>query len=495
MGERIPNWLIQRSHISPNKPALVFEDQVWTFEEVKEIVQDVQGRLASCFHDQDIRAAILMKNHPQMVWLIYALQQLGIEAVFLNHRLTAMELSFQLQDSETDVLFYDEVFVDMTKNLKLKHPQLRIYTPDQYNAFPQQPINIRQEYDLEDTCSIMYTSGTTGKPKGVMQSYGNHWWNAIGSSLNLGLQEKDAWLCAVPLFHISGLSILMKSVIYGMPAYLMEQFEEEKANSLLQSGQVTIMSVVSAMLNRMLEKLEEQTYHPRFRCMLLGGGPAPLPLLERCVEKGIPIFQTYGMTETASQIVTLSPEDAFRKLGSAGKALFPAQIRITDTDGGVAEAGQAGEIQLKGPTITSGYLSRPAANAASFAQGWFKTGDIGYLDEEGFLYVLDRRSDLIISGGENIYPAEIEAILMGHEAIVEAGVIGLEDEKWGQVPYAFVVVKRPVTEERLTEFCRAHLAAYKVPKRVIQVKTLPRNAANKLLRRKLMDYVKGEKTP
>lgn len=493
MGERIPNWLLQRSHISPNKPALIFEDQVWTFQEMKDIVQDLQAKLASSLKEQDRRAAILMKNHPKMVWLIHALQQLGIEAVFLNHRLTTTELGFQLQDSQTNLLFYDETLAEMANKLREENPQLRIYTTTQYESFPNQQLEIRDEYDLAATCSIMYTSGTTGKPKGVQQTYGNHWWSAIGSSLNLGLQEKDSWLCAVPLFHISGLSILMRSVIYGMPVYLMEQFDEEKANSLLQSGQITIMSVVTAMLSRMLEALGTKTYHPCFRCLLLGGGPAPLPLLEKCVEKGIPIFQTYGMTETASQIATLSPEDAFKKLGSAGKALFPAQIRIIDEENQEAASNQPGEIQLKGPNITSGYLARPEANQVAFEQGWFKTGDIGYMDEEGFLYVLDRRSDLIISGGENIYPAEIEEVLLGHDAIIEAGVTGIKDEKWGQVPCAFIAARNSVSEAELMQFCRTHLAAYKVPKKIIQVEALPRNAANKLLRRKLLEYLEQEK--
>lgn len=493
MGERIPNWLLQRSHISPNKSALIFEDQVWTFREMQEIVQDLQEKLMTCLKKQDRRVAILMKNHPKMVWLIHALQQLEIETVFLNHRLTPAELGFQLRDSQVELLFYDVTLAEIANELYAENPQLRIYSTTQYEEFPNQQLKSRAEYDLAAICSIMYTSGTTGKPKGVQQTYGNHWWSAIGSSLNLGLQSNDSWLCAVPLFHISGLSILMRSVIYGMPVYLMEQFDEEKANTLLQSGQVTIMSVVTAMLSRMLETLGTNTYHTHFRCMLLGGGPAPLPLLERCVEKEIPVFQSYGMTETSSQIATLSPEDAFKKLGSAGKALFPAQIRIIDQNGQEAKAEEPGEIQLKGPNITSGYLARPEANQTSFEQGWFKTGDIGYLDEEGFLYVLDRRSDLIISGGENIYPAEIEEVLIGHDAVREAGVTGGKDEIWGQVPYAFVVMRKPISEAELIQFCRTHLAAYKVPKKIMKVKTLPRNASNKLLRRKLLEFLEEEK--
>ena len=492
MMEYIPNWLVQRIFLTPNRTALVFEEKSWTFHELHTVVKEFVGKIARILEKQTARVAILMKNRPETVFTIHALQQLGIETVFLNNRLTPAELYFQIEDSETTILIYDGAFVQTAKELQRKNPNVKIVSLEKLKTLSNETVEIRKEFFLNDVCSIMYTSGTTGKPKGVLQTYGNHWWSAIGSSLNLGLHENDAWLCAVPLFHISGLSILMRSVIYGIPVYLLEQFDEHKANQLLQSGNVTIMSVVSVMLGRMIQALKDKRYHKNFRCMLLGGGPAPRPLLETCVEKGIPVFQTYGMTETSSQIVTLSPEDSLKKLGSAGKPLFPSQIRIVDSDGQPLPAKEVGEIQLKGPNVTPGYLNRPEANKASFYQGWFKSGDLGYLDEEGFLYVLDRRSDLIISGGENIYPAEIEEVLLAHEAIIDAGVTGIEDETWGQVPYAFIVTKEDIEEERIKHFCSLYLASYKIPKRIIKVKELPRNASNKLLRRELHQFLKGE---
>jgi o-succinylbenzoate---CoA ligase len=227
--------------------------------------------------------------------------------------------------------------------------------------------------------------------------------------------------------------------------------------------------------------------------MLLGGGPAPKSMLEECKGKDIPVYQTYGMTETSSQFVTLSPEDSLKKLGSAGKPLFPCDLKIMKGDS-EAGANEEGEIAVKGPNVTRGYLNRDKANEESFINGWFLTGDIGYQDEEGFLYVLDRRSDLIISGGENVYPAEIESVLVSHKGIIEAGVVGIESAKWGQSAAAFVVSKESISESDLREFCETRLARYKVPHEFYFVKSLPRNASNKLLRKNLRDLIQKGKT-
>ena len=241
----------------------------------------------------------------------------------------------------------------------------------------------------------------------------------------------------------------------------------------------------------MIEELKEEKLPDYFRCMLLGGGPASLSLLEECVAKNIPVYQTYGMTETSSQIVTLSPEDSIRKLGSAGKSLFPSQLKIMTEDKREAVACEAGEIMVKGPNVTSGYLNREEASRKDIQDGWLHTGDIGYLDEEGFLFVLDRRSDLIISGGENIYPAEIEGVLTSHPAVMDAGVIGREDDKWGEVPAAFIVQRASVTSDDLLQFCKEKLAKYKIPKYFYFIDEIPRNASKKILRRELRTLLRG----
>jgi o-succinylbenzoate---CoA ligase len=273
-----------------------------------------------------------------------------------------------------------------------------------------------------------------------------------------------------------------------MTVVLHEKFDPKTFNDAIISQKITIASVVTAMLSKVLEDLGDSQYLETFRCMLLGGGPAPKSILENCRDKGIPVYQTYGMTETASQIVTLGAEDMLRKLGSAGKPLFPSQLKIFKNDS-ETNPGQEGEIVVKGPNVTKGYYKRIDATNDAIQDGWLYTGDIGYVDEEGFLYVLDRRKDLIISGGENIYPAEIESVLLSHSKISEAGVTGLADETWGQVPIAFIVVRENISIQDVITFCQEHLAGYKVPRKVFIVEKLPRNASNKLLRRDLIKLI------
>ena len=476
----MPNWLKKRAQLSPQRPAIIYEEKPYTFLELYELSLQFSRKL----HTQGVRSndkiGLLMNTSLEMVVAIHASMQLGTQLILFNSRLTTQELMWQFEDSQLDWLITEEPFRD---NIGSHYSPLFI---EQLELVEEsKSFAAVEEFDLNKVGTIMYTSGTSGYPKAVMQTYGNHWWSAIGSMLNLGLQENDRWLCTMPLFHISGLSILLRSVIYGMTVILHKQFNEELVNDHIRRYEVTIMSVVTAMLNRMLVQLGDNCYPSSLRCLLLGGGPAPLNILESCKQKGIPVFQTYGMTETSSQIVTLSPEYSIEKLGSAGKALFPSQLKIM-ADSHEAGVREIGEILVKGPNVTAGYVNRPEESCKAIQDGWLKTGDIGYLDEDGFLYVVDRRSDLIISGGENVYPAEVEAALMRHPSVFEAGVTGADDAKWGQVPVAFVVLDGVAEKEELLSHCRHHLAAYKVPKEIYFVNELPRNSSNKLLRRHLI---------
>lgn len=481
---KMPNWLMQRARLTPDRAAIESGDGTVTFNELYEQVAAVSRRLAAWGIGRGEHVALLCESTLSMIRFIHALGLLGAVSILLNNRLSTGELAWQTEDSAARLLISDRALEKQGREIAEKQ-SVPFATMDEIMAVRPEPVELSAETDLDAPCTMVYTSGTTGHPKGVILTWGNHWWSAAGSMLNLGLERTDKWLCCVPLFHVSGLSILMKSLIYGMTVVLQTKFNPHEVNlQILQNG-VTMMSVVSNMLRRMLDDLGDEKYPASFRCMLLGGGPAPMPLLRRCEKNRIPIYQTYGLTETASQMVTLPPEFMFSKIGSAGKPLFHGEIRIDGREQTAPE--QPGEILVRGPNVTSGYWGRPEATAQALKDGWLHTGDIGYLDQDGFLYVLDRRCDLIISGGENIYPAEIESVLLSHPAVEEAGVIGVKDVRWGEVPWAFV---KPGTgfrlsEKELLDFCAGQLAHYKLPVHVQQVESLPRNASRKLLRRKL----------
>ena len=493
----LPDWLMRCAQNRPQHFAVQFGDIQWTFARLDAEASRLARRLATLHVSEGSRVALLAANSLHFVTLVHALTRLGAVLVPLNTRLTVDELRWQSQDAHVTLLLSDAEHVAIATQIGERLPQIgqATFTPvEAYSSIPgisnlvETEVSLRTLIDLQATQAIMYTSGTTGTPKGAIITYGMQWWNAVGSALNLGHQPDDCWLACLPFFHIGGLSILMRSVIYQISVIVQQKFDAETVNAAIQRQGVTIISVVTVMLQRMLAALDVQKvgYPETLRCVLLGGGPAPRPLLEACAAKHIPVVQTYGMTETCSQAVTLSPADALRKLGSAGRPLPSVQLRIVH-DGREAQADEAGEIHLKGPTITSGYADRPEATARAIRDGWLATGDIGYLDAEGYLFVLDRRSDLIISGGENVYPAEIEAVLLSHPDVSEAGVCGQPDAQWGQVPIAFVHLNDGITTSThdLLAYTSQRLARYKQPRAIYIVEQLPRNSSGKLLRREL----------
>lgn len=494
----LPDWLTRCAENRPQHLAVQCEEQQLSFAELDRQATRLARQLATLGVQEGNRVALLAANSLSYVAFVHALTRLGAILVPLNSRLTLPELYWQLGDVHTSLLVCDADNAPLAHEIRQALPQLTLATlatisykgETVLSALPEKDIPLRTLIDISAPQAIMYTSGTTGQPKGAIITYGMQWWNAIGSALNLGHNTGDRWLACLPLYHIGGLSILMRGIIYGNSVMVHKKFDPILINQAIFEDKISIISVVAVMLQRMLDALDTTgkgaSYPATLRCILLGGGPAPLPLLEACMHRHIPVLQTYGLTEACSQAVTLSPADAMRKIGSAGRPLAPVQLRILH-DHTPTSPGEPGEIFLKGPTITPGYADSPEATAHAFQDGWLATGDIGYLDHEGYLYVLDRRADLIISGGENIYPAEIEAVLQSHPAVAEAGVCGQADMHWGQVPIAFVVLKpgSTITTGELLSYTTQKLARYKQPRAIYFTRQLPHTSSGKLVRRRL----------
>ena len=483
-----PDWLTHRAEGMSDRTALIVGKQQWTFAELDREVTLTARKLATLGVSAGDRVATLLHNGFHMAVLPHAVLRLGAILVPLNVRLSEQELAWQLGDSAPRVLVIDERTRERALIALRDHPAIRAVSTDDsgpdsasvvhLDSTDESNVALRLEHESSAVLALIYTSGTTGRPKGAMLTVSNFWWSAVGSALNLGTHADDRWLACLPLFHVGGLSILLRSVICGITAVVHDGFDEVAVNTAIDNGGVTMVSVVSVMLERMLDQREGAVYPITLRCVLLGGGPAPLSLLERCASLSVPVVQTYGLTETCSQVVTLAPDEASRRHGASGKALYPNEVKIAAT----------GEILVRGPVVMAGYAGQPDATSRAVRNGWLHTGDIGRFDNEGYLYVLDRRDDLILTGGENVYPAEVEAVLFSHPSVVEVGVVGVADDKWGQRVVAVVrltELRDDVTPDTATldAFCRERLAGYKIPREFRLVSDpLPRTASGKLRR-------------
>jgi O-succinylbenzoic acid--CoA ligase len=339
---------------------------------------------------------------------------------------------------------------------------------------------LEARHDLAATAVVIHTSGTTSQPKPIELTYGNLLWSALGSAVALGLDPRERWLCALPLAHVGGLSILLRSTIYATTAVLHERFDTEAVLLALREQRITLVSVVATTLTRLLDAGLE--HPPSLRCALTGGGPVPPALVSRARQAGVPVGLTYGLTEACSQVTTAPVAGLGGDEPSAGPPLFCTRVRIADTSRTSKEQlpdGEEGEILIAGPTVAPGSLDD---------DGWLYTGDLGMLDKHGRLRVTGRKADTIVSGGENVAPAEVEAVLEAHPDVLEAAVVGRADERWGEAVTA-IVVARPgaiLEEEALRAYCARGLAPHKVPKQVsFAHEPLPRTRSGKLLRKEL----------
>lgn len=473
MNDLVLDWLAHRADVLPNTVALIDDAGEHSYAELHGRVDRVAVGLQVRGVRPHDRVALLAWNAPEVVELAHATIRIGATLVPLNARLTVEELAFQLRDADISLLVCD-CALESTATEAAR--AAGVGPPVTFPLGSEGTLGTYNRRTANDPLCIMYTSGTTGTPKGVVLTYGNIFASAAASAFNLGVLPGDRWLACLPLFHIGGLSIVFRSVLYGTGVVLHHAFDEHELARSLRTQRVTHVSVVATMLQRLLD-VDPEPCPPGLRVVLVGGGPVPPALLERASRLGYPVVQTYGLTETASQVATLAPADARSRIGSAGKPLVTTQLRID------APPGEPGEILVAGPVVTPGYFRRPEATHAAIREGWLHTGDIGRLDDDGYLYMLDRRDDLIVTGGENVYPAEVEAALLRHPSIREAAVVGLSDERWGQIVAAALVGDRTSSPEQLRAFLLQHLAAYKVPTRIEWFDTLPTTASGKVQRR------------
>ena len=439
---KLDDWLSQRSQSCPDRTALLADGAQMTYAELEAEATWVARRLAAHGVRRGSTAALTMHPRREQVVLLHALMKVGAALLPLGPRLTPEERAAIV--STVDPI------------IDLDDPGLLTQT--------EADLPLLGEHDMDAICCRVLTSGSTGTPRPVPLSYGNFLWNAVGSAFNIGVMPEDRWLCCVPLSHIAGLGIVMRSVIYGTTAVIHDGFDVDRVGEALERDGITVMSLVTTMLTRLLEAGVDLSGP---RAILVGGGPVPEGPLEEAIAKGATVVQTYGLTETCSQVTTLAPADAKRKLGSAGRPLLTTHLRIRN-----------GEILIQGPTVAPG---------SADPDGWLHTGDLGHIDEEGFLYVSDRIDDLIVSGGENVIPAEVEEVLLRHPAVAEVAVIGREDPEWQQAVTAVVVLANgsAATPDELRRHCAESLAGFKVPKRVELASALPRTPSGKLMRRAL----------
>jgi len=479
----VTEWLAHRADVLPRHPAAVLGDRTLTYSELDAAATALAHQLIDLGVQPGDRVALLALNSLEFVVAVHAVPRAGAILLPLNARLTVPELAYQLNDAGAKVLLYHErTAAQAADAARVAHVgklfdisgvlSAQCSVP---GAGHSAPATQHSALRSSGPFAIIYTSGTTGAPKGAVLSFENFFASAAASAFNMGVLPGDRWVACLPMFHIGGLSIVTRSAIYGTTVVVHPAFDEHEVNAELRERGATLLSVVPTMLQRMLDA-DDLGYPASVRGVLVGGGPVTKELLERAADRGLPVLQTYGLTEATSQVTTLAPADALSHLGSAGKPLLGTRIRVD------APPGEPGEILVQGPTVTSGYWNRPEATAKALRDGWLHTGDIGRLDEDGFLYVLDRRDDLIVSGGENVYPAEVEGVIKGFAGVVDVAVVGLPDEQWGQVVAAAIVAGEGFDAAALDAYLRTRLAGYKVPRVLRLVESLPVTASGKVRR-------------
>lgn len=498
----VGSWPTRRARTQAGRPAITANGRTWTFAEVE---QDT-SRIAAALRERGVakgdRIAYMGLNSYDFLAVLFATAKLGAVFVPLNTRLAPPEVEYILGDCRPKIFFWDHPFGDIIEAVSFgDEPIEAISVGAASNSSTLGALrgpegasvpSVDEEVALDDLFMIQYTSGTSGHPKGVMVTHGNITWNTMNCIIDSNNGTDSVALVMAPMFHSGSLNmVVLPTFVKGGHALLEARFDPGRALQLVESERVTFFFGVASMYVELMQHSAwESTDLSSLEQLSTGGQGMPEAMLRRLEARGLRVANGYGLTETSPGLTYLGVADAFDKLGSVGGPHFFCEVKVVDSNGEEAAPGQAGEIIARGPNVTPGYFRNPEATTAAFTpQGWLRTGDLGHFDEDGYLTIVDRVKDMIISGGENIYPAEVEQAIYAHPSVAEAAVVGVPDERWGEVGKA-VVTLRPgtaLTEAGLLEFLGTRIARYKLPKSVQVVDALPHTASGKILKRRVRE--------
>jgi fatty-acyl-CoA synthase len=493
----VGRWIQEWGMIQPEKKALIFEETSFSYRQFSERVHRISNALLNMNIKKGDRVALLLYNCNQYLEAYFATSTIGAIAVPLNYRLALPELEYLLNDSGASTLIFHKEFLDMVEKLRPKilpkadHyvgvgdalPHWAFNYEDLVGACSPEAPRIPSEVGGEDPHLIMYTSGTTGLPKGAVLSHRKTFYNCLNADIFFELKPTDIMLIVVPLFHSAGLIITASPIYYkGGTAILHRRFDPRHVLEDIQKYRVNKFLAVTTMYNLILQKENLEKYDiSSLETCVIGGERVPPSLIERYRDHGICLRQIFGQTETSILLWT-TEEDAVKKTGTVGKPVPHSEIRLVDPEGRGVRVGEVGEIIARGPILMSGYWNSPELMRQTIREGWLHTGDLARTDEDGCFYIVDREKDMYISGGENVYPAEIEKIYSAHPKVFEVAVIGVPDEKWGQVGKVFIVLKEgaSMTEEEVIGYCDGKVARFKIPKHCRFVDVLPKTESGKI---------------
>lgn len=476
--ERIICPIYQGAQKYPQRTAYLQKQTTITYEQANSHIAHIQDKCESFGINSETSAAVIASNSIEYILLIFALNRINAAIIPLNVRWSPLEWRGAMQQANVSILISDNNFISVMDIPNIQNiPMSELLVPNHVST----DNSVRTpRIDFHCVSSILFTSGSTGKPKGVMLTNGNHYYNAMASNRNIPLNQQHCWLLSLPLYHVGGMAILYRAALAGATVAVVSSFAPDEQLETIQMHNITHISCVPAMLHRLIHVNNRQPFPASLQHILLGGGPVASHLIEEIQSLSLPVRTTYGMTETASQVTCLKP-DSKSKLHTAGQSLHYSEIRILDTNGKSVPVNTEGEIAVKGNIVSPGYITQSNEEIKP-PQEWFRSGDIGYVDADGYLVVQGRQDDMLISGGENIYPSEIEHAVLLFHGILDCKVLAVDDVKWGKRPVLFVeTVQGPeFNTEKLHAFLKQYLPKLKMPDLIISLQSIPRTSTGKI---------------